>query len=197
MSRRLIALAVAATAVLAGAGCADDVSPAARVGSTTIDNATFLDEVDAWASNPQAIDPSSLAGSTDASYPAGIVRQLLTQRVDFELHDQTFEAEGLELTDELRAEALASLGLDDPNRAEQAFAAWDEEFADSFIDDIARRIGLQSELGENDYDARMSEAYAETDIEVNTRYGSWNALSRQVVAPPGPEQPSAGEPPAP
>ncbi|MET0728067.1 MAG: hypothetical protein ABWZ76_07180 [Acidimicrobiales bacterium] len=188
MSRRLTALAVAVIALLAGAGCADDVSPAARVGSTTIANSAFLDEVDAWAT----LQPDALAGSSDASYSADIVRQLLTQRVEFELTSQAFDEEGLELTEELRDDALASLQLDDPDDAEEAFAPWDEDFASAFVDDIARQIGLQMELDE-DYDARMDDAYADADIMVNTRYGSWDAASRQVVAPAGPSQPASAD----
>ena len=104
---------------LAGAGCADDVSPALRIGDTKIGNEAFLDEVAEWVGNPVAIDPSVVAGSSPGTYPLELVRQLLQQRIDFELHNQQFEELGLELDDDLRDEALAAL-FGDPEASVEA-----------------------------------------------------------------------------
>src|SRR5688572_16576560 len=133
---------------MASAGCADDVSPAARIGDLKISNDALLDEVAEWAGNPAAIDPATLADAAPGTYPLELVRQLLQQRVDFELHRMEFEALDLELDDELRDQALGVL-FGDPAAAEQAFAAFSDEFAASFVDDVSRQIGVQNELGDD------------------------------------------------
>jgi len=183
--RRFLALVVTALVGLVGAGCADDVSPALRIGDTKIGNEAFLDEVAEWAGNPVAIDPSVLADSSPGTYPLELVRQLLQQRIDFELHNQEFEALGLELDDDLRDGALAAL-FGDPSASVEAFSAFSDEFAQQFTDDIARQIAVEQELGPNEYNAWRAEAYAEADIEVSPRYGTWDGESGQVTPPQGP-----------
>ncbi|MGH9274798.1 MAG: hypothetical protein ACRDZU_09140 [Acidimicrobiales bacterium] len=189
MSRRLLALAVSALALLVSAGCADDVSPAARIGDVKISNDELLDEVAEWVGNPAAIDPATVASTTPGSYPLELVRQLLQQRLDFELHRQEFDELGLEVDDDLRQQALTVL-FGDPAAADDAFAAFSEEFAASFVDDVARQIAVQNELGEEGYAAWRTAAYGETDIEVNPRYGTWDAATGQIIAPSGPVQPA-------
>jgi hypothetical protein len=193
--RRLLVPAVALLALLGAAGCADDVSPAARVEGTTIGNDELLDEVAQWAGNPAAVDPAMLAESSPGTYPLELVRQLLAQRIDFELHNQGFDELGLELTDELREQALTVL-LGDPAAAEQAFGAFSAEFAGRFTDDVARQVALQEELGDEQYAEWRTEAYADADIEVNPRYGSWDDETAQIVAPSGPVQPAEAFPSA-
>lgn len=189
MPRRLLALAVSALALVVTAGCADDVSPAARIGNVKISNDELLDEVAEWVGNPAAIDPATIASTTPGSYPLELVRQLLQQRVDFELHRREFEALGLEVDDALRDQALTVL-FGDPAAADDAFAAFSEEFAASFVDDVARQIGLQNELGDEGYASWRTDAYGEADIEINPRYGSWDGTTGQIVAPSGPAQPA-------
>lgn len=189
MSRRLLALAVSALALLASAGCADDVSPAARIGDVKISNDELLDEVAEWVGNPAAIDPATVASTTPGSYPLELVRQLLQQRLDFELHRQEFEELGLEVDDDLRQQALTVL-FGDPAAADDAFAAFSEAFAASFVDDVARKIGVQTELGEEGYTEWLVDANGEADIEVNPRYGTWDAATGQIIAPSGPVQPA-------
>jgi hypothetical protein len=180
---------VTALAVVAGAGCADDVSPAARIGDLKISNDALLDEVAEWVGNPAAIDPATMADASPGTYPLELVRQLLQQRIDFELHRQEFDALGLEVGDEMRQQALSVL-FGDPAAAEGAFAAFSEEFAASFVDDVARQIGVQNELGEDAYVEWRTETYATADIEINPRYGSWDATAGQITAPSGPVQPA-------
>jgi hypothetical protein len=187
--RRLLALAVTALALLAGAGCADDVSPAARIGDRKISNDALLDEVAEWVGNPAAIDPATMADASPGTYPLELVRQLLQQRIDFELHHQEFDALGLEVGDEMRQQALVVL-FGDPSAAESAFAAFSKEFAESFVDDVARQIGVQSELGDDGYVEWRTDAYAAADIEINPRYGTWDASTGQITAPSGPIQPA-------
>jgi hypothetical protein len=187
--RRLLALAVAALVLLASAGCADDVSPAARIGDTKISNDALLDEVAEWVGNPAAIDPATMAEATPGTYPLELVRQLLQQRIDFELHRVEFESLGLEIGDDTREQALTAL-FGDPAAAEDAFAAFSDEFAAAFVDDVARQIGVQNELGEDGYNQWRTETYAAADIEVNPRYGRWDPDAGQITAPSGPVQPA-------
>jgi hypothetical protein len=188
--RRLLALAVAALSLLGIAGCADDVSPAARIGDTKISNTELLDEVAEWAGNPAAVDPNMVADTTPGTYPLELVRQLLQQRIDFELHRQKFESLGLHLDDSLREQALTVL-FGDPATAEQAFSAFSDDFAAAFTDDVARQIAVQNELGDDGYSEWRGSEYADADIEVNPRYGTWDAEAGEIVAPSGPTQPIA------
>jgi len=187
--RRLLALAVAALALLAGAGCADNVSPAARIGDVKIGNDAFLAEVAEWVGNPMAVDPSMLGTPSPGTYPLDLVRQLLQQRIEFELHRQEFDALGLKLDNTMRDAALASL-FGDPSAAKQPFSAFSKEFAKSFTDDAARQLAVQTKLGDTGYTKWHTAAYAKTTIEVSPRYGTWDAATGQIVAPKGPIQPS-------
>src|SRR5690606_10518688 len=126
------------------AGCADQVSPAIRVGDTTVSNDELLDEVDQWINNPVAVDPAQVSGLTPGGYPGELVRQLILQRIDFMLHAQEFERLGLEVTDERRNDALVAL-FGDPSAAGDAFSAFSDGFAASFTDDVARQLAVQEE----------------------------------------------------
>lgn len=185
MPRRLLALVLVVLAAAGTAGCADAVSPAIRVGDATVSNDELLDEIDQWINNPVAVDPAQVAGLTPGGYPGELVRQLINQRIDFMLHAQEFERLGLEVTDQLRDQALVAL-FGDPSAASDAFAAFSEEFASSFTDDVARQIGVQEELGDEGYSAWYVEAYDTADIEVNSRYGAWDPSTRSVTAPATP-----------
>jgi len=180
--RRLLALLLAGL-VLAVAGCADDVSPAVRVGSSTLSNDELLDEIEQWVGNPVAVDATQMAGVTPGAYPGELVRQLIRQRIDFMVHNEEFEAQGLTLDDDLRETALTAL-FGDPSGAEEAFSAFSDEFAAEFTDDVARQIAVQEALGDEGYSAWIDDAYAELDIEVNPRYGTWDEQAQQIVAPP-------------
>jgi hypothetical protein len=181
--RRLLALLIAGLALLSATGCADDVSPALRVGDTKISNDELLKEIDQWVHNPVAVDAGQLEGLAPGAYPGDLVRQLLRQRIDFAIHNAEFERRHLELNDQLRQDALTAL-FGDPAGAEQAYAAFSKEFADEFTDDVARQIAVQDDLGDDGYVKWLTDAYAKTDIEVNPRYGTWDPTSRQVTAPP-------------
>lgn len=185
MLRRLLAPALVALAVLLVSGCADRVSPAVRVGADKIGNDEFLAEVGEWAGNPAAVDPTMLGEPAPGTFPLELARQLLQQRIDFTLHNQKFAKLGLELDDAMREQALTVL-FGDPSGADEAFSEFSATFAAAFTDDVARQIAVSEALGEDDYNAWRTQAFAETDIEVSPRYGSWDAESGQIVAPTGP-----------
>lgn len=190
MPRRLLTLAVAALALVAGTGCADSVSPALRVGDVKIGNDAFLAEVAQWVGNPKAIDPSMLGTPSPGTYPLDLVRQLLQQRIEFELHHQEFDRLGLKLDDTMRNDALTSI-FGDVASSEQAFSAFGKEFARSFTDDAARQLAVQTKLGDAGYTAWHAKAVATSKIEVSPRYGTWNATIGKIVAPKGPITPAS------
>ncbi len=190
MPRRLFALAVVALALVGSAGCANDVSPALRVGSLKIGNDEFLAEVAEWVGNPVAVDPATVQGQTPGTYPLELVRQLMQQRIDFSLHNAKFAELGLVVDDAARQQALTVL-FGDPSFADQAFSAFSPEFATSFTDDVARQIGVSDFLGELDYSTWRDDAYKTTDIEVSPRYGTWDPETGQITPPPGPRQPTS------
>lgn len=190
MPRRILSLVLVALVAAGAAGCADQVSPAIRVGDASVSNDELLDEIDQWINNPVAVDPAQVSGLTPGGYPGELVRQLILQRIDFMLHEQEFDRLGLEVTDERRNEGLVRL-FGDPAAAGDAFSAFSEEFASSFTDDVARQVAVEAELGE-DYAAWYAEAYGSTDIEVNPRYGTWDPATRSVTAPAAATPTAAG-----
>ncbi|MEO7428889.1 MAG: hypothetical protein ABIY48_05855 [Acidimicrobiales bacterium] len=188
MPRRLLALAVAVLAILGATGCADSVSPAARIGDVKIGNDAFLAEVAEWVGNPAAIDPTVLGEPNPGTYPLDLVRQLLQQRIEFELHHQEFDHLGLKLDDAMRQQGLASI-FGDPAAAEGPFKGFSKAFAASFTDDVARQLAVQTKLGDTDYTAWHTKAQAQTPIEISPRYGTWDPATGQITPPKGPTQP--------
>jgi hypothetical protein len=188
--RRLLPLVAASIALSLTAGCADDVSPAARIGDIKISDDDLLAEVAEWAANPAAVDPAELAGQAPGTFPQQLVGAILQQRIDLELHAQEFEELGLELTSDLRADALSALFGGDPSVADEALGGFSEDFATSYVDDITMQIAVESELGQEAYLAWRTAALSDSDIEISPRYGSWDADAGTVVGPEGPVQPA-------
>lgn len=194
MPRRLLAPLVVLLALALSAGCADDVSPALRIGDTTIGNSELLDELDEWFTNPNAVSPELAAAAAPGAFPGELTRQLIAQRIDFVLHAEEFEALELELDQAARDVAIETV-FGDPLAAEEALAPFSDDFRARFLDDLARQIAVEQALGE-EYATWRTQAYATADIEVNPRYGSWEGTGR-IVPPPGPTPAPASGAPAP
>ncbi len=182
MPRRLsrtLALLLAGAA-LAGAGCADDVAPAIRVGDVTVSDGDLQEETDQFAGNEGILDPSTLTGFAPGARPADLLRQVIAQRIHFEIHGALFEEAGLELDESDVARAFEA-AYGNPAQAERVMEGFEDEgFAEEYRRDVARMVLLQEELG-TDYEAAVQEAYADADIEVSPRYGDWDAEAFQVV----------------
>jgi hypothetical protein len=188
--RRLPTLVAALVlALVVASGCADDVSPAARIGDTSVSNADLLEEVDEWAKNPQAFDEAELEALNPGTYPMQLVDAILHQRIDLELHAQKFEELSLTLDDTMRQQALLVIFQGDLTNAQQALAGFSEDYAEDYVDGIGRQIAVESELGEAEYLAWRNQAYVDADIEVSPRYGRWDPAQQAVVGPDGPTQP--------
>jgi hypothetical protein len=190
--RRILPLTIAALVLLAGAGCAKEVSPAARVGDAKITDEQLAHEVGQWAHNAAAFDKSQLTTLSPGTYPMDLATVILQQRIDLDLHNQEFAALHLKLTSEDRSAALASLFRGDSTLAQQALQGFSKDYATTYVDDISRQYAVESKLGQQGYLAWRTKAYRTADIEVSPRYGSWDASTQAVVPPKGP-QPAPGE----
>ena len=190
MPRRLpltIAL-VALAALLGGAGCADTVSPAAKIGDRSLSHDDVLAEVEAWATSPTLLQLLQIPfdpGTEEEGYSTQFVDLVLSNRIGFELHHEEFDARELDLSDDeleiirrgLPPEMLDELG---------------EEYADDLVADIARQSKVEEALGA-DYAAWAQEAYTRDDIEVSSRYGGWDRGTGTILAPTPPSGPGGSQ----
>jgi hypothetical protein len=192
VSRRIVFLALAALVLALGAGCAKDVSPAAKVGSTKISDSELIDEVGQWAHNQAAFDQAQLKDLNPGTYPMELVNVILQQRIDLDLHNQEFDRLELKLTDDARAAAVSSLFQGDTTLAQQALGGFSKSYATTYVDDIARQYAVEQKLGQEGYIAWRNKAYDAADVEVSARYGHWDPKAQAVVAPEGPKAATSG-----
>jgi hypothetical protein len=194
--RRLLltAGALGLAVAMGGAGCADDVNPAARVGDSTVSHDDLMAEVEAWAGSPTLLTQLQVAdtGAEDGNrYTTEFVDLVLTNRVAFELHNDEFEARGLELTDQQLEEVRAGL-LGDPAVTAAALDELGAPYAEQLVADVARQFEVQTVL-DDEYATWAEDTFTRTDIEVSPRYGTWDTASGAVLAPEGP-RPAPGGP---
>ena len=192
MLRRLVPLTLAALVLVVSAGCAKDVSPAARVGQVRISDKQLDDEVTQWAHNPAAFDKSQLATLNPGTFPMQLVTTILQQRIDLDLHNQEFASLHLTLSDSDRSAALSALFQGDSSLAQQALGGFTKAYATGYVDDISRQYAVQAKLGQQGYVAWRNKAYADAHVQVSPRYGSWDPKAQAIVAPKGP-QPAPGD----
>jgi hypothetical protein len=191
--RLLVSLAAVALAgALGGAGCADEVSPAATIGDATVSDEDLMAEVAAWAGSPSLVQTLQLAdpASTGSSYSSAFVGDVLEYRIGFELNNAEFERLGLELTDADIDDVRTNL-FQDPALTQ---AVLDElgDYGDQLIEDVARSFKVQTELADG-YAAWAAEAYPAADIEVNPRYGTFDLATGLVEPPDGPATPKSDQ----
>jgi hypothetical protein len=183
-TRRRLTLLVAtlAAAGLVGSGCSEQ-SAALRVGDTTVSQSDFEDELDAYAALEGG---EAVRGDARDSYTQEFVGAVLEQRIGFILSEQLFDERDLELTEDDIAETADQAGnqLDGMPR----------DLRDSLIEDVARQSRLVNELGQEEYSRALTDAADSTDIDVSSRYGSWDTDEYTVVPPEGPAgaEPSQG-----
>jgi hypothetical protein len=168
-------------AALAAGGCADG-GYAARIDGETVSVAEFEDELDEVATNEQIIAPEDTRGDAPGSYNQAFVGQFLRLRILLEVVAAEVESRGLQLTDEHRDIAVEQfLGGD------QGIEEFGSRYRTSIVDDYARVVALAEDLGSGDeLDALLGELLTDTEIQVNSRYGRWDAPNAAVVPPEGP-----------
>lgn len=205
-ARFLLVGAVVASGV-AGVGCADQ-SAAIRVGDQTVSEADFVDEVEALRDNETALQlivgaaRSDIVGELgDDSYSQPFVGYMVEQRVLLMLQQQLADQEGVELTDD-----ELSVVRDDIVSQLQEGGVDPDELPDSYIDQLAEDLAvgqaLQDEIPAEDLQAAFFEVVEETDVELNSRFGEWDAdaflaglqggQSQGAVTPPAGPQPAPG-----
>jgi hypothetical protein len=189
--RRPLALsALALLGALAAGGCASSVSPAVSVDGAKVSDRDLMDEVGEWVNNSQAGVGAETAGMAPGTYPQSVVSQVLGQRIDFLLVHAEFDDLGLRLTDDDRTQAIAVMFQGNTAAADQALGEFSRSYREAYVDAVAERIAVQTELGDG-FEAWQSKAYDEADVEVSPKYGTWDKTTGQVTPPSGPSQPAS------
>jgi hypothetical protein len=178
--RRLATLVALVLVASLGAGCAEGGVPAASVGdSIEITNEELMDEVAHWAASPALLEQVGVPtaeGAAPGSYSSSLVDVVLTNRIRFDVHREQFEALGLavdpEATDTLQ-EQLAGV-LDEVSPA----------FGEQLVGDLVRVSGVSEAMGQ-EYTPWFAEITG-SDVEVSSRYGTWDRQAATVVPPEGP-----------
>ena len=191
LRRRLLAVSAIAFVAVLATGCAEDVSPAVRIGSVKVSDGDLMDEVAQWAANPSAFPPEQLASFTPGTYPMDLVSAILGQRVDLELHHEEFVRRHLELSDDIRGQAVSLLFNGDMQTAQQALGGFSLDYANEYVDGIGEQLAVEDALGDQ-YAMWRADAYRNADVEISPRYGSWDGTQGQVVPPVAPVQPVSG-----
>lgn len=196
MPRRLLALAAVALAGLAAtSGCASDVAPAVQIDGQRISNDDLLAEVAEWRGSPtlmEALQLPTLDVDGPDNYPTQFVDFVLSNRISFEIHNAEFAALDLELSDSDLEEVRSQL-LDDPATTEAVLKELSSSYADQLIADVARQAAVRDAHGDG-YNDWVAKAFGAAEIDVNPRFGRWDAASGQVVGPDGPLDPSTTGP---
>jgi hypothetical protein len=117
---------------------------------------------------------------------------VLHQRITAVLIDQLLDQEGARITDADRQAAQQQLDQD----YGPSFGEFPDWYQDQLLEDNSRIVRLQEELG-SDAEPALIELAEGTDVELSSRYGSWDvqrflAAELAVIPPDGPQQPESG-----
>jgi hypothetical protein len=176
-------LAAVAVAGLLSTGCAEQ-SAALRVGDRTVSESDLIDELDTYGANEslwQASGQPAPTGELTDSWDQNFVASILEQRVVLMLAGQMFDEQGLSLDDSARSGAEQRLG----QQFGPGFDEFPDDYRQAFIDDVARADTLSESLGD-DFESALIDEAADTDIEVSSRFGSWDQDGFRVIPPEGP-----------
>ena len=184
-------LAAVPVACLAATGCSEQ-SAAVKVDDVAVSRSDFEDELDLYFRDDDLrsfifgeVAQDDLRGELGQSYTQDYVAAVAGLRVQFIVAESVLDAEGLELTDEARAQAEELIAQQVPG----GLAAVPEDQRDALVDDVATFSLLQGELGQEGFSSAMTEAFGDADISVRSQYGSWDAEQIAVVPPAGPVDP--------
>ena len=181
--RLLLPLAALALAAALSAGCSDTVSPAIRIGDTSVSHDDLMAEVEEWAGNDATQAAQDLAQSGTAhGFASGPTSQIIGERILLALFEDEFDRQGLEITDDDRANALALVGID-PAQEEQLLGGFSDEYRATYLDRWAKVAAVQAVAGE---DLRTIITEGAADVDLSPRYGTWDAATLVVTPPVGP-----------
>ncbi len=184
MLRRLSpAVALLLIAGVGLAGCADDVSPAARIGDVTITHDELMDEAAEWAGNDATQASQQLAvEGVPAAYSSAPVAIILSERIILDLLGAEFDRRDLEITPEAEAQAFALIGID-PSQEEALLGGFSDGYRADYLERWAKAGALQLEIGDELQELLRQRA---SEVEVNPRYGTWDPTTFNVTPPAGP-----------
>lgn len=181
-----IALAAAALAVVLTSGCAEEAA-AARVGDDTISNHDLMDEVKALAGNEALLQqfqiPSEgIPGDAKGSFSQTFVGSVLVQRIGTMLIERTLDEKGVEVTDADVTAADAQI--------DQAIGAEADKLPEKYRDQLAHDIAVNQKLTAafpDEAAARkaLQKVATDTDVSVNSRYGTWDPKQFTITPPVG------------
>src|SRR5690606_7293914 len=127
-------------------------------------------------------DGDAFRGATADSYDQSMVSQVVEQRLIFTLEEQIFEDEGLRLDDAARQAAVDDLRPQE----QQIIDGFPADYREWLLDGFARRAVLEEGLGADGLNEALVARADEVDIEVSSRFGSWDGDTYRVVPPDGP-----------
>jgi hypothetical protein len=187
--RRIAALLV--VFALALASCGDSNTPAISVGDVEVSEEDFFEGLDEWAGNEGAIQ-QILQVSNETSVPDGYSTELTSQVATFEIlslvHEQELERQGIELTDE----DLDAVRGTDTEAADQVLGDFSDGYERRVLRLFAAQSAVQDAVGADAYASWFQDAVATVDIEVSSRFGTWDDSAGVVVPPQGPLDPAEG-----
>lgn len=203
LNRRLALLPAAVLVAVAVTGCSEQAA-ALRVGDVTVSRGDFEDQLDLLYENDELRDvvfqvlfqsPADRRQlrADDApvgSYSQNYAQAMLTGQVWMLLSEEVLDREGAALSDDDRdafeeelRDVLGEGGLDDIP---------DEQRAD-LVGGLAAFIEVNDG---GDLESAFVSLGREADVDVNSRYGSWDSARLIVVSPDGPAPAPGGIDPA-
>jgi len=167
-------------------GCAEEAA-AARVGDDTISNQDLMAEVKALAGNEALlqqfqIPAEAIGGEADGSYSQNFVGSVLVQRIGTMLLERALDKKHVEVTDADVATAQ--------DQIDQAIGTESEKLPEKYRKQLAHDIAVNNKLSEAYPDeaaarSALQEIATETEISVNSRYGTWDAKQFTITPPAG------------
>jgi hypothetical protein len=197
LNRRLASLLAAVTvAGLAATGCSSpastmrEQSAAVRVDDRTVSRSDFEDSLDLFYENDDlraflfeaTKDQLRAEDGPRDSYLQEYVGAVAGVQVQFLVVAEALEEQDIVLTDADREAIVQQLDQSLPG----GFDSLPSGLRDDIVDGFAGFDKLRSELGEEEFNVVIGEVVDASDIDVSSRYGSWDADQFQVVPPSGP-----------
>lgn len=190
LNRRIASLLAAVTVVgLAATGCAGQ-SAAVRVDDDTVSRRHFEDQLDLFYSNDdlrgflfQGVTRDQLRpeGAARGSYTQEYVGSMASVQVQFLVVAQALEDEGIEIEDSDREAIISQLDQVLPD----GFESLPDDQGDDLVEGFAGFEKLRAELGEEQFTVALGEIVDRAEIEVDSRYGSWDPDQFSVTPPTG------------
>jgi len=194
--RRLASLlAAVSVAGLAAAGCGS-TSAAVEVDDQSISQRDFEDQLEVVYENEAfrgalfgEVAQEQLRGEGDplGSFTQQYVAAMANVQIQFMVIPGVLEDEGLEVTESDRDAVVEQLDSGAPGALEDM----PDGMRDQYVEGFAGSDKLRSELDEDEFQDVLIAAIRDADIQVSSRYGTWNA-DDIVVDPPAGPRPAPG-----